>query len=129
MVLIDGNNFYASCEVALEPGLRGRPLVVLSNNDGCIVARSAEARFIRACFKAVAHHINRMLGWSGINETFSWPLLVPWSSRRVGWALRRLTPLISCLAEPRWPWGRLADHAKLFKNYFDLPFLWKVNVP
>ncbi|EAQ73784.1 MULTISPECIES: Y-family DNA polymerase [unclassified Synechococcus] len=43
-VLIDGNNFYASCEAALDPALIGRPLVVLSNNDGCIVARSAEAR-------------------------------------------------------------------------------------
>ena len=43
-VLIDGNNFYASCEAVLDPGVRGRPLVVLSNNDGCIVSRSAEAR-------------------------------------------------------------------------------------
>ncbi|MFM7675768.1 MAG: Y-family DNA polymerase, partial [Synechococcus sp.] len=43
-VLIDANNFYASCEAALDPSLLGRPLVVLSNNDGCIVARSAEAR-------------------------------------------------------------------------------------
>jgi DNA polymerase V len=43
-VLIDGNNFYAACEQALDPALLGRPLVVLSNNDGCIVARSAEAR-------------------------------------------------------------------------------------
>ena len=42
--LIDGNNFYASCEQSLDPALIGRPLVVLSNNDGCIVARSAEAR-------------------------------------------------------------------------------------
>ena len=43
-VLIDGNNFYASCEAVLDPSVVGRPLVVLSNNDGCIVARSAEAR-------------------------------------------------------------------------------------
>ncbi len=43
-VLIDGNNFYASCEALLDPALLGRPLVVLSNNDGCIVSRSAEAR-------------------------------------------------------------------------------------
>ncbi|MGB5136527.1 MAG: Y-family DNA polymerase, partial [Prochlorococcaceae cyanobacterium] len=43
-VLIDGNNFYASCEALLDPALIGRPLVVLSNNDGCIVSRSAEAR-------------------------------------------------------------------------------------
>jgi DNA polymerase V len=43
-VLIDGNNFYASCEAVLDPAVIGRPLVVLSNNDGCIVSRSAEAR-------------------------------------------------------------------------------------
>ncbi|KEF43408.1 MAG: nucleotidyltransferase [Cyanobium sp. CACIAM 14] len=43
-VLIDGNNFYASCEAVLDPSVAGRPLVVLSNNDGCIVSRSAEAR-------------------------------------------------------------------------------------
>ena len=41
--LIDGNNFYASCEQSLDPALIGHPVVVLSNNDGCIVARSAEA--------------------------------------------------------------------------------------
>jgi DNA polymerase V len=43
-VLIDANNFYASCEAVLDPTVAGRPLVVLSNNDGCIVARSAAAR-------------------------------------------------------------------------------------
>lgn len=43
-VLVDGNNFYASCEAALDPSVIGKPLVVLSNNDGCIVSRSAEAR-------------------------------------------------------------------------------------
>ncbi len=43
-VLIDGNNFYASCEAVFDPAVVGRPLVVLSNNDGCIVSRSAEAR-------------------------------------------------------------------------------------
>jgi DNA polymerase V len=44
IALIDGNNFYASCEAVLDPAVIGRPLVVLSNNDGCIVSRSAEAR-------------------------------------------------------------------------------------
>ncbi len=42
--LIDGNNFYAACEQSLDASLGNRPLVVLSNNDGCIVARSSEAR-------------------------------------------------------------------------------------
>jgi len=42
--LVDGNNFYASCERVFQPELRNRPLVVLSNNDGCCIARSAEAK-------------------------------------------------------------------------------------
>lgn len=42
--LIDGNNFYVSCERVFNPRLEGRPIVVLSNNDGCAVARSQEAK-------------------------------------------------------------------------------------
>ena len=41
--LIDGNSFYCSCERAFDPKLRNVPLVVLSNNDGCVIARSNEA--------------------------------------------------------------------------------------
>lgn len=44
MALVDCNNFYASCERLFQPKLRGRPLVVLSNNDGCVIARSNEAK-------------------------------------------------------------------------------------
>ncbi len=42
--LIDGNNFYVSCERAFRPGLEGRPVIVLSNNDGCAIPRSNEAK-------------------------------------------------------------------------------------
>ena len=42
--LVDCNNFYASCEKLFDPQLENRPVVVLSNNDGCVVARSAEAK-------------------------------------------------------------------------------------
>ena len=42
--LVDCNNFYASCERVFNPKLEGKPIVVLSNNDGCIVARSNEAK-------------------------------------------------------------------------------------
>ena len=42
--LIDCNNFYASCERVFEPKLEGEAVVVLSNNDGCVVARSNEAK-------------------------------------------------------------------------------------
>lgn len=42
--LVDCNNFYASCERVFNPRLDGKPIVVLSNNDGCIIARSNEAK-------------------------------------------------------------------------------------
>ena len=42
--LVDCNNFYVSCERIFDPSLLGRPVIVLSNNDGCVVARSQEAK-------------------------------------------------------------------------------------
>lgn len=42
--LADVNSFYASCETVFRPDLKGRPVVVLSNNDGCVIARSTEAK-------------------------------------------------------------------------------------
>ncbi|MFV0391615.1 MAG: Y-family DNA polymerase [Paludibacteraceae bacterium] len=44
--LIDCNNFYASCERVFNPSLNGKPIVVLSNNDGCVIARSNEAKVL-----------------------------------------------------------------------------------
>lgn len=42
--LIDGNSFYCSCERAFDPALKSKPVVVLSNNDGCVIARTNEAK-------------------------------------------------------------------------------------
>ena len=44
--LVDCNNFYASCERIFTPNLEHKPIVVLSNNDGCIIARSQESKSI-----------------------------------------------------------------------------------
>lgn len=44
--LVDGNNFYASCERVFNPTYNNKPVVVLSNNDGCVIARSNEAKAI-----------------------------------------------------------------------------------
>ena len=44
IALADCNNFYCSCERVFRPDLVGKPVVVLSNNDGCIIARSEEAK-------------------------------------------------------------------------------------
>ena len=45
--LVDCDSFYASCEKVFRPDWAARPLVVLSNNDGCVVARSAEAKALQ----------------------------------------------------------------------------------
>ena len=42
--LVDCNSFYASCEKIFRPDLKNKPVIVLSNNDGCVIARSPEAK-------------------------------------------------------------------------------------
>ena len=59
--LIDCNNFYVSCERVFDPALVGRPVVVLSNNDGCIVARSNEVRAMDVPMGAPYHKHKRVL--------------------------------------------------------------------
>ena len=64
IVQIDGNNFYASCEQMIDPSIKGKGLVILSNNDGCIIARSSEARRMgipmgQPYFK-LKHKLNRL---------------------------------------------------------------------
>ena len=46
IALVDCNTFYASCERIFNPKLLGKPIVVLSNNDGCIITRSNEAKLL-----------------------------------------------------------------------------------
>ena len=55
--LIDGNNFYASCERIFRPDLRNQPVIVLSNNDGCAIARSNEAKALGIKMGAPAFQI------------------------------------------------------------------------
>ena len=55
--LVDGNNSYASCERVFDRALRGTPLVVLSNNDGCAIARSAEAKALGVGMAQPIHEV------------------------------------------------------------------------
>lgn len=60
-LLADCNNFYASCERLFRPDLAGRPVVVLSNNDGCVIARSAEAKRLGIPMGAAEFKIRALL--------------------------------------------------------------------
>ncbi len=59
--LVDCNNFYASCERLFQPRLRGRPVVVLSNNDGCVIARSNEAKALGVGMGAPMFKIRKLV--------------------------------------------------------------------
>ncbi|RPD43735.1 Y-family DNA polymerase [Hymenobacter sediminis] len=59
--LVDGNNFYVSCERVFQPRLEGRPVVVLSNNDGNVVSRSAEAKQLGIAMGAPFFQVRALL--------------------------------------------------------------------
>src|SRR5690606_20201386 len=80
--LIDCNNFYASCERVFRPDLNGRPIVVLSNNDGCVIARSNEAKDLGIPMGAPAFQYQEFFDQQGV-VVFSanFPLYGDMSSR------------------------------------------------
>ncbi len=59
--LVDCNNFYASCERVFNPSLRNRPVIILSNNDGCVIARSNEAKTMGIKMGVPAYHIKSLI--------------------------------------------------------------------
>lgn len=80
--LIDCNNFYASCERVFRPDLNGRPIVVLSNNDGCVIARSNEVKDLGIPMGAPAFQYQEFFDQQGV-VVFSanFPLYGDMSSR------------------------------------------------
>ena len=61
IALVDCNNFYASCERVFRPDLIGKPVAVLSNNDGCIVARSQEVKALGIKMGVPVHQVNDLI--------------------------------------------------------------------
>lgn len=64
--LVDGNNFYVSCERVFRPDLHNRPVIVLSNNDGCAIARSNEAKALGIAMGAPWHEIKHLENDAGL---------------------------------------------------------------
>jgi len=72
IALVDCNNFYASCERVFQPKLENKPIVVLSNNDGCVIARSNEAKSLGIKMGAPAFKMKSIL----TTITFTCSLLI-----------------------------------------------------
>jgi len=90
--LCDCNNFYASCERVFDPSLAGRPVVVLSNNDGCVIARSNEAKRLGIGMGDPYFKIRELLRRSGAAVFSSNFVLYGDMSRRVMSLLKRYAP-------------------------------------
>ena len=90
--LIDCNNFYASCERVFQPHWEGKPVVILSNNDGCVIARSNEAKALGIPMGAPAFQYQAQFKRQGIKVFSSnYPLYGDMSSRVMS-ILEQYTP-------------------------------------
>lgn len=92
--LVDCNNFYASCEKLFDPTLKDVPIVVLSNNDGCVVARSAESKALGVPMGAPWFQLQGLASAHGIRAFSSNYALYADMSSRVVDILRRFTPAL-----------------------------------
>ena len=80
--LVDCNNFYASCERVFQPQWEGKPVVILSNNDGCVIARSNEAKALGIPMGAPAFQYQKVFQQQGVKVFSSnYPLYGDMSSR------------------------------------------------
>ena len=80
--LVDCNNFYASCERVFEPKLEGKPIIVLSNNDGCIIARSNEAKALGIKMGVPYFKLKNLITQNGVVvKSSNYPLYGDMSSR------------------------------------------------
>ncbi|MCK7555791.1 Y-family DNA polymerase [Chitinophaga sedimenti] len=94
IALVDCNNFYASCERLFDPRLKGKPVVVLSNNDGCVIARSDEAKALGIEMGTPAFQVETLLVTHGVEVFSSNYTLYGSLSNRVMRVLGEFTPSV-----------------------------------
>jgi DNA polymerase V len=92
LALCDCNSFYASCETVFDPKLRGKPVIVLSNNDGCVVARLPQAKAIGIKMGEPAFQIRHLIEKHNVQVFSSNYALYGDLSQRVMSALSEFTP-------------------------------------
>lgn len=121
--LVDCNNFYVSCERVFNPALAGRPVVVLSNNDGCVIARSNEAKALGIRMGAPAFQETEFLRKNGVQVFSSNYALYGDLSRRVMDVVAQLEPEVEIysideafVALPAASVRNLVDYGRRIRN-------------
>ncbi len=93
--LIDANNFYVSCERVFDPRLHHKPTIILSNNDGCIIARSEEAKQIPGLKMGVPlFQVEHIIDACGVEILSSNYAVYGDMSQRLMWSLGAFTPAL-----------------------------------
>lgn len=117
--LVDCNNFFCSCERVFNPALMGKPVVVLSNNDGCIISRSDEAKALGIPMGAPLHEQQGVIRKHGVHVFSSNYTLYGDMSARVMSILRDEVPAIEVYsideAFLELPKGFNEDHARTLR--------------
>ncbi len=117
IALIDCNNFYVSCERLFDPRLRGKPIVILSNNDGCAISRSDEAKVLGIKMGEPAHFFRDKVREHGIRMFSSNYTLYGDISRRVASTIADFSPVTEIYSidetfvDLSGFGGRMLDHA------------------
>lgn len=105
VALVDCNNFYASCERVFNPALRGKPVVVLSNNDSCVVARNNEARELKIPMGVPLFQIKELVEQHHVEVWSSNYALYASLSQRVMTTLQMLAPEVEVYSiDEAWLW-------------------------
>ena len=94
IALIDCNSFYASCESVFRPDLRNKPIVVLSNNDGCVIARNTPAKALGIPMGAVAHEYQHVFDKENVHVFSSNFALYADFSNRIMTILKTISPCV-----------------------------------
>lgn len=110
--LIDCNSFYCSCERIGQPELKRRPVVVLSNNDGCVIARSAEAKELGIAMGAPFYQVREQMRRSGVVARSSNYTLYADISNRVMRVMAEMLPGIEVYSIDE-AWGDMTGIADL----------------
>lgn len=92
--LVDCNNFFVSCERVFRPGLEGRPVIVLSNNDGCVISRSNEAKDLGIGMGVPFFEVRAVCAENKVEVISANHELYVDFSRRVGEVLKRHAPVV-----------------------------------
>ena len=92
--LADCNNFFASCERVFRPDLQGKPVIVLSSNDGCAIARSNEAKALGIKMGDPFFKIRNLVEKHGVAVFSGNMALYGDMSQRVRWVLEEYAPAV-----------------------------------